>query len=92
VCSLPFFLKNALATLSKLGHGLRGGLVSEVAFGAVSNSLGADRLRGTHTKPVTYRRDRKEKPLEAGKGHDSAEVSARLERCVGLELTEEKTS
>jgi hypothetical protein len=33
-----------------------------------------------------------EKPLEAGQGHDSAEVSARLERCVGLELTEEKTA
>jgi hypothetical protein len=29
-------------------------------------------------------------PLDAGQGHDSAEVSARLERCVGLELTEEK--
>jgi hypothetical protein len=36
--------------------------------------------------------DRREKPLEAGQGHDSAEVSARLERCVGLELTEEKTA
>jgi hypothetical protein len=34
--------------------------------------------------------DRREKPLDAGQGHDSAEVSARLERCVGLELTEEK--
>jgi hypothetical protein len=33
-----------------------------------------------------------EKPLEAGQGHDSAEVSARLVRCVGLELTEEKTA
>jgi hypothetical protein len=85
-----FFLKNALAVLSKLGHRLRGGPVSEVAFGAVSDSLGADRLRGTHTKPVTYCRGRREKPLDAGQGHDSAEVSARLERCVGLELTEEK--
>jgi hypothetical protein len=84
-----FFLKKALATLSKLGHRLRGGLVSEVAFGAVSDSLGADRLGGTHTKPITYCRDRREKPLDAGQGHDSAEESARLERCVGLELTEE---
>jgi hypothetical protein len=67
VCSLPFFLKNALATLSKLGHRLRGGLVSEVAFGAVSNSLGADCLRGTHTKPVTYWRDRRENRLTRGR-------------------------
>jgi hypothetical protein len=32
-----------------------GGLVSEVAFGGVSNSLGTDRLGGARAKPVTYR-------------------------------------
>jgi hypothetical protein len=31
-----------------------------------------------------------EKPLDAERGHDSAGVSARLERCVGPDLTEEK--
>jgi hypothetical protein len=29
-------------------------------------------------------------PLDAERGHDSAGVKARLERCVGLDLTEEK--
>jgi hypothetical protein len=61
-----------------------------VAFGAVSDSLGADRLGSARTKPVTYCRGRKDKPLDAGQGHDWAGVSARLERCVGLDLTEEK--
>jgi hypothetical protein len=69
---------------------LWGGLVSEVAFGGVSDSLGTDRLGGARAKPVTYRRDRKEKPLDAERGHDSAGVNARLERCVGPDLTEEK--
>jgi hypothetical protein len=85
-----FCSANASATLSKLGHRLWGGLVSEVAFGGVSDSLGADRLRSARTKPVTYCRDRRERPLDAEQGHDSARVSARLERCVGLDLTEEK--
>jgi hypothetical protein len=78
-----FCSANASATLSKLGHRLWGGLVSEVAFGA-------DRLRSARTKPVTYCRGRREKPLDAERGHDSAGVSARLERYVGLDLTEEK--
>jgi hypothetical protein len=85
-----FCLKNAFATLSKLGHRLPGGLVSEVAFGGVSDSLGTDHLRSARTKPVTYCRVRREKSLDAEQGHDSAEINARLERCVGLELTEEK--
>jgi hypothetical protein len=60
-----------------------------VAFGAVSDSLGADRLGSARTKPVTYCRDRRDKPLDTERGHDWAGVSARLERCVGRDLTEE---
>jgi hypothetical protein len=41
-------------------------------------------------KPVTCRRDRREKPLDVERGHDSAGVNARLERCVSPDLTEEK--
>jgi hypothetical protein len=67
-----------------------GGLVFEVAFGGVSDSLGTNRLGGARAKPVTYRRDRRKRPLDAAQGHDSAGVNARLERCVGPDLTEEK--
>jgi hypothetical protein len=67
-----------------------GGIVFEVAFGGVSDSLGTDRLGCARAKPVTYRRDRRERPLDAARGHDSAGANARLERCVGPDLTEEK--
>jgi hypothetical protein len=89
-CPVYFLFKNAFATLSKLGHLFGEGLVSEVAFGGVSDSLGTDCLGGARAKPVTYRRDRREKPLNEERGHDSAGVNARLERCVGPDLTEEK--
>jgi hypothetical protein len=50
---------NAFATLSKLGYPIEGGLVFEVAFGGVSDSLGTDRLGCARAKPVTYHRDRR---------------------------------
>jgi hypothetical protein len=89
-CPVYFLSKNAFATLSKLGHLFGGGLVFEVSFGGVSDSLSTNRLGGARAKPVTYRRDRREKPLDAERGHDSAGVNACLERCVGPDLTEEK--
>jgi hypothetical protein len=64
---------------NKLCYPLEGGLVFEVAFGGVSDSLGTDRLRCARAKPVTYRRDRRKRPLDAVRGHDSARVNARLE-------------
>jgi hypothetical protein len=91
-CPVYSLFKNAFATLSKLGHHPGGGLVSEVAFGGVSNSLGTDRLGGARAKPVTYRLskrtpgamrrsrfDRRKRSLDAAEGHDSARESAHLE-------------
>jgi hypothetical protein len=89
-CPVYFLFKNAFATLSKLCYPLEGGIVFEVAFGGVSDSLGTDRLGCARAKPVTYRRDRRKRPLGVARGHDSAGASARLERCVGPDLTEEK--
>jgi hypothetical protein len=89
-CPVYFLFKNAFATLSKLCYPLEGGIVFEVAFGGVSDSLGTDRLGCARAKPVTYRRDRRERPLDAARGHDSAGANARLERCVDPDLTQGK--
>jgi hypothetical protein len=89
-CPIYFLCENAFATLTKLCHPLEGSLVFEVSFGGVSNSLGTGRLGCARAKPVTYRRDRRKRPLDVAQGHDSVGVNARLERCVSPDLTEEK--
>jgi hypothetical protein len=89
-CPVYFLFKNAFATLSKLYYPLEGGIVFEVAFGGVSDSLGTNRLACARAKPVTYRRDRRKRPLDEARGHDSVGANARLEHCVGPDLTEGK--
>jgi hypothetical protein len=42
-----------------------GDIVFEVAFGGVSDGVGADRIECARSTPVTYRHDRRKSPLDA---------------------------